>query len=195
VAVEAIDKDTHRLLVERQRRDRKVFALTIDSPAAGATARLEPGGEFSAVRVCQSLPRSLPATGSIGVGPLEHRRFASGWHDPERPGLMWFRWSEKTSTLVLPLETRSAARLLLRVRAAHAGGATLRVAANGRDVGECALAGGQWTECRVDIPESHLHAGVNRVTLAADTAVTPGPSDPRELAFVMQQSLIRVGAP
>jgi hypothetical protein len=155
---------------------------------------LEPGGEFSAVRVCQAAPPRVPAAGSLDVGPSENRRFANGWHDAERPGLRWFRWSEKTSTLILPLETRRAARLLLRLRAAHASGASIRVTVNGRDSGTCALAGGQWTDCRIDIPESHLQAGVNRVTLASDTAVTPGPFDPRELAFVMQQSLIRLGA-
>ena len=143
--IEAINTDTHRLLVERRRRDRQVFTLTIDSPATGVTARLRPGGEFSAIRVCQALPPWLPETGSLGVGPSENRRFASGWHDPERPGLLWFRWSEKTSTLVLPLQARSAARLLLRLRAAHAGGANIRVAANGRDRGTCALAGGNGT--------------------------------------------------
>ena len=139
------------------------------------------------------MPPWLPETGSLGVGPSENRRFASGWHDAERPGLLWFRWSEKTSTLVLPLQTRSAARLLLRLRAAHAGGATIRVAANGRESGTCALPGGQWTDCRIDIPEGALQPGVNRVTLVADTAGTPGPGDPRELAFAMQEWSIRLG--
>jgi hypothetical protein len=193
-SVAPIARDTLRLLVEQRKGDRQVFALTVDSPAAVATAMLEPGGEFSAVRVCQAAPPRVPAAGNFDVGPSENRRFANGWHDAERPGLRWFRWSEKTSTLILPLETRRAARLLLRLRAAHAGGANIRVTVNGRDSGTCALAGGQWTNCRIDIPESHLQAGVNRVTLAADTAVTPGPFDPRELAFVMQQSLIRLGA-
>lgn len=193
-ALQSIDQDTRRLLVQRLRRDRQVFALTIDSPAT-VTARLEPGGEFSALRVCHASPPWLPERGSLGVGPSENRRFASGWHDAERPGLLWLRWSQKTSTLVLPLQTPSAARLRLRLRAAHAGGATLRVAVNGQQSGTCALPGGQWTDCRIDIPERQLHAGVNRVTLASDTAVTPGPGDPRELAFVMQQSLIRLGAP
>jgi hypothetical protein len=194
-ALEAIGQDTYRLLVQRLRRDRQVFALTSDSPALVATARLAPGGEFSAIRVCHASPPWLPETGSLGVGPSENLRFASGWHDAERPGLLWLRWSQKTSTLVLPLQTPSAARLLLRLRAAHAAGATIRVSANGQAAGTCALAGGQWTDCRIEIPESHLRTGVNRVTLASDTAVTPGPGDPRELAFVMQQSLIRLGAP
>ena len=194
-ALESIGRDTHRLLVQRLRRDRQVFSLTIDSPATGATARLEPGGEFSGIRVCHASPPWLPETGSLDVGPSENRRFAGGWHDAERPGVMWFRWSEKTSTLVLPLLTRSAARLLLRLRAAHAGGTNLRVVANGRESGTCALPAGQWTECRIDVPESYLQAGVNRVTLIADTAVTPGPGDPRELAFAMKQSLIRLGTP
>lgn len=193
--IEAIDTHTRRLLVERHRRDRQVFALAIDSPATGITARLKPGGEFSAIRVCQALPPWLPETGSLGVGPSENRRFGVGWHDAERPGLLWFRWSEKTSTLVVPLQTRSAARLLLRLRAAHAGGANIRVAANGHESGTCTLPGGQWTDCRIDIPESALQPGVNRVTLVADTAGTPAPGDPRELAFAMQEWSIRLGPP
>jgi hypothetical protein len=195
VAIEAIDTNTHRLLVQRRRRDREVFTLTIDSPATGTTARLKPNGEFSAVRVCQALPPWLPETGSLGVGPSENRRFAAGWHDAERPGLLWFRWSEKTSTLVLPLQTRSAVRLLLRLRAAHAGGANIRVAANGRESGTCALPAGKWTDCRIDIPESALHPGVNRVTLVSDTAGPPAPGDPRELGFAMQEWNVRLGPP
>ena len=194
-ALERVDKDTYRLLVQRVRRDRQVFALTMDSPATAVTARLAPGGEFSAIRVCQASPPWLPETGSLAVGPSENRRFAGGWHDAERPGLMWFRWSEKTSTLLLPLQTRSAARLLLRLRPAHADGATVRVTANGQDSGTCALAGGRWSDCQIEIAESQLQAGVNRVTLTSDTAVTPGAADPRELAFAIQQSVIRLETP
>ena len=193
-AVEPIDTDTLRLLVEQRKGDRQSFAVTVDPPAGVATGMLVPGGEFSAIRVCHGLPPPVRATGVLGVGPSENRRFGGGWHEAERPGLLWFRWSEKTSTLVLPLESPTPVRLRLRLRAAHADGTTIRVGANGQDSGTCALVGGQWSDCQVALAASSLRAGVNRVTLTADKAVTPGPADPRELAFVMQQSLIRLGA-
>ena len=174
--MEALDANTHRLLVQRRRRDREVFSLTIDSPATGITARLKPSGEFSAIRVCQALPPWLPETGSLGVGPSENRRFAAGWHDAERPDLLWFRWSEKTSTLVLPLQTRTAARLLLRLRAAHAGGANIQgVAANGQRVRHVRAAGrpmdrlpdrysGEPPPCRRESRDARVRHGGNART-------------------------------
>ena len=85
--------------------------------------------------------------------------------------------------------------MILRLRPASAAGATLRASINGTALPSCSLPAGRWTDCRFDLPGAAIHVGINQVTLNADT-MSPSadrPGDPRELAFVMQASRVRVG--
>ena len=101
----------------------------------------------------------------------------------------------RESVLQWRLDKAAPIRFILRMRPANSNGATLQFTANGSAAGSCALKSGQWTDCRVQIPEATTHAGINQLTLAADsispTADRPG--DPRELSFVMQAGRVRVG--
>jgi hypothetical protein len=84
--------------------------------------------------------------------------------------------------------------MLLRLRPANANGATLQASINGEET-SCKLPGGAWTECRIDIPETSTRAGINQLSLTADS-ISPSadrPGDARELSFVMQASRVRVG--
>ena len=85
--------------------------------------------------------------------------------------------------------------MLLRLRAANANGATIQAAINGTALPACALPAGAWTDCKFEWPETATKAGINQLTLNADT-LSPSadrPGDARELSFVMQASRVRVG--
>jgi len=86
-------------------------------------------------------------------------------------------------------------RMILRMRAANAKGATLTAAINGTMLPSCALPAGSWTDCRFELPETSIRSGINELSLTADT-MSPSadrPGDARELAFEMQASRVRVG--
>ena len=150
---------------------------------------------MAAVRFCQSTIPALPPTGALEVGAEHDGWFGAGWHLGERGGTQRFRWSPRASTLMWRMEQPSPIRMLLRLRPASASGATLQFAANGAQLSSCVLKSGQWTDCRIDLPEDATRSGINQLAIVADT-ISPSadrPGDPRELAFVMQASRVRVG--
>lgn len=93
------------------------------------------------------------------------------------------------------MERATSVRMILRMRAAASNGTTLTLAANGVSAGSCTIAAGAWTDCRVEIPASVARAGINELTMIADSVSPPAdhPGDARELSFVMQGSRVRVG--
>ena len=137
----------------------------------------------------------LPATGALEVGAEHDGWFGEGWHLGERGGTQRFRWSPRASTLAWRMERPAPIRMLLHVRPASASGATLQFAANGSPLSSCALKPGEWTECKIELPESIVRSGINQLKVGADT-VSPSadrPGDARELSFVMQASRVRIG--
>ena len=122
--------------------------------------------------------------------------FGDGWFPAERSGTQRFRWAMKTSVLRLPVDGPRPLQLLLRLRAANRGGATVSAAIGSRSIGSCTLPGGPWTDCRIDVPADALRRGINELTLTADSVIAPGDrgTDPRELAFAIQESRIQIGA-
>jgi hypothetical protein len=106
-----------------------------------------------------------------------------------------FRWSERSSSLLWRMDKPSNFRMILHLRAANAGGATIQPSINGVALPSCALPAGRWTDCTFALPESSTRSGINELSLHADT-MSPSadrPGDARELAFVMQASRVRVG--
>ena len=190
----SIDAERSRLIFTAVPGTRSVFRFSMP-PAQTATATLEPG-DITAVRVCAATIPPLPASGALEVTSPHDGWFGAGWHFAERGGTQRFRWSQRSSTLLWRMEKPSRARMLLRLRAANANGATIEAAVNGVPLTACSLAGGAWTDCKLEWPESASRAGINRLTLTADTVSPPAdrPGDPRELAFVMQASRVRVGS-
>ena len=149
-----------------------------------------------AVRVCQAQVSNLPASGALDVGPNQNDRFDSGWHDAERNehGIQNdYRWSARSSSLLWRMDEPAGVRFTLRLRAAHQDGATIRATLNGADVAACTLPKGSWTDCRIDAPALTTHAGLNELRLTSDTVAPADQRSPRELAFVMQHSRVRVG--
>jgi hypothetical protein len=185
--------DGARIVFEPTPGTRAVFRFSMPPPLR-ALATLEPGGP-GAVRVCHLPIPSLPANGALEVTANRDGWFGAGWHLGERGGTQHFRWSERASTLVWRMERPAPVRMLLRLRPAHAAGATVNASVDGAPVAACTLPGGAWTDCRIEIPEASLRAGVNQLTLTADTVSPPAdrPGDSRELSFVMQASRVRVG--
>ncbi len=166
------------------------FAMAPHQPEVFAT--LVSSGH--AVRVCQAPAPPLEAAGAIDVGPAADGHFGGGWHLAEEAGTRRFRWSQRTSTLQWRMARPAGLRFILRVRAAHSNGATIRAAIDGREVSSCALPPGVWVDCRVDVAMQHTRNGLNELTLTSDTVgAATGRSDPRELAFEMQASRVRVG--
>jgi hypothetical protein len=190
----AIDAPKSQLILEPIRGTRAVFKLSMPPSPSRVLATLEPG-DATAVRLCQSSIPQLPPSGALEVGAEHDGWFGEGWHLGERGGMQRFRWSPRASTLTWRMERPAPIRMLLRVRPASKDGATLQLSANGTPLSSCTLKSGEWTECRVDLPESSTKAGVNQLALNGDT-VSPSadrPGDARELSFVMQASRVRVG--
>ena len=173
---------------------RSVFRLSMPSATTAPFATLDPS-DITAVTVCSASIDPLPATGALEVTAEHDSWFGAGWHLAERGGTGRFRWSQRSSTMVWRNQKPTPTRMLLRLRAANAKGATIQASINGTALPACALAAGTWTDCKFEWPESASRAGINRLTLNADT-VSPSadrPGDPRELALVMQASRVRVG--
>jgi hypothetical protein len=159
---------------------------------ARAVATLQPG-DVQAVRVCAAEIPSLPRSGALEI--TADGSFGAGWHLAERGGSQRFRWSERQSTLLWRMEQATPVRMILRMRAANAKGATVTIAANGTPQGSCVLPAGAWTDCRIQIPENVARSGINQLTLTGDT-ISPSadrPGDARELSFEMQAGRVRIG--
>lgn len=190
----SIDAEHSRLALKAVAGTRSIFRLSLPAPAATQTATLEPG-DANAVRVCRASIPSLPPTGELDVGADHDDWFGPGWHLGERGGTQRFRWSQRSSSLVWRMEKPASVRIILRLRAAHASGASLQASINGAPLPSCALAPAAWTDCRLLLPESAMRTGINELSLTADTMSpsTDRPGDARELAFAMQPSRVRVG--
>lgn len=189
----AIDAERSRLVLDSAAGTRAAFSFSLPRPPSAVGATLEPGGA-AAVRVCQAPISEWPVTGTLDVSNAADPRFGEGWHSAEHAGLQRYRWSARRSTLRWHMARPSDVRFLLRVRAAQAGGATLRASINGSEVATCMLPAGEWTDCRLTTAAAITRVGLNELVLTSDTvAPADRASDPRELAFVMQAGRVRVG--
>lgn len=190
----SIEPHASRLILDPTRGTRAVFRFSLPPAPSRAFATLEPGGA-TAVRVCPTATPALPPTGALEVGAEHDGWFGAGWHLGERSGTDRFRWSPRASTMVWNMTRPAPVRMLLRVRPASANGATLQASLNGSAVSSCALPAGAWTDCKFDLPETATRAGINQLTLTADTIAPSAdrPGDARELSFVMQASRVRIG--
>jgi hypothetical protein len=139
----------------------------------------------------------VAVTGQLDIGAGSPAQFGEGWYPVERGGTSRFRWAARSSVMRWPMAAPADTRFLLRVRAADRNGTTVRATMNDVPIGSCALPPGQWTDCRLDAPADVATSGLNRLVLFADTAMAPEDrrSDPRELAFAMQEGRVRSGAP
>jgi hypothetical protein len=190
----SIDAQGSRLVLEAVPGTRSIFRLSMPPSAATPAATLEPS-DINAVRVCRAAIGSLPPTGGLEVGADHDDWFGAGWHLGERSGAQRFRWSERSSSLLWRMEKPSNVRMILHLRAANAGGATIQASINGVALPSCALPAGAWTDCTFRLPETSTKSGINELSLNADT-MSPSadrPGDARELAFEMQASRVRVG--
>jgi hypothetical protein len=136
---------------------------------------------------------ALPASGELDVSSANDALFGDGWFAAERGGTQRFRWGRRSAVLRLPVAVPAPLSLVLRLRAAHPGGANLTAAIGGGLIGACALPPGRWIDCRFDLPATALHAGINEVVLASDS-VMPAEhrgADPRELAVAIQTSRVK----
>lgn len=189
-----IDANRSQVMLDAVPGTRSVFRLSMPPPTGAPSATLD-RSDVTAVRVCRAAVPSLPATGALDVGGEHDGWFGAGWHLGERGGTQRFRWSQQSSTVVWQVAKATRVRMLLHLRAANAQGATIQAAINGTALPSCRLPAGAWTECHFELPESAIRAGLNQLTLNADTvsASADRPGDPRELAFAMQASRVRVG--
>ncbi len=192
--VTSVDPARSRVIFEGYQGTRPVFAMTMPPGSTRATATLQ-SDQVTAARMCRESIPMLPPNGALDVDNDHDGFFNGGWHLAERAGTQHFRWSQKQSTMTWRMERTDRVRLLLRMRPAHASGATLTASINGNGLSACALMPGQWTDCEFDLAANTLRTGINQLSLAADTVSPPSehPGDPRELAFVMQASRVRVG--
>ena len=190
----SIDAERARLVLTPVPGTRSIFRLSMPPSATTQAATLEPG-DISAVRVCRASIPSLPPTGALEVGAEHDEWFGAGWHLGERSGTGRFRWSERSSSVSWRMEKPESVRMILRLRAANASGATIQASINGAALASCALPAGAWTDCKFALPESSMRPGINELSLNADTMSpsTDRPGDARELAFEMQASRVRVG--
>jgi hypothetical protein len=190
----SIDTRASRLVFEAVPGTRSIFRLSMPPSSTTPTATLEPS-DINAVRVCRASIPSLPPTGGLEVGAEHDDWFGAGWHLGERGGTQRFRWSERSSSLLWRMEQPSNVRMILHLRAANAGGATIRASINGSALSSCTVPAGAWTDCRFALSATSMRSGINELSLNSDT-MSPSadrPGDARELAFEMQVSRVRVG--
>jgi hypothetical protein len=188
----SVDATGSRLLLDPTRGTRPIFRFLLAPTVSPTFATLEPS-DITAVRVCEAERPAMPATGTLRAE--DDSWFGAGWHLGERGGTQRFRWSERTSTLTWKMEKAAPVRMLLHLRPAHRDGATIQATINGTPLASCAVPAGAWTDCRFEIPEAAARTGINQLILRGDTVSPPAerPGDPRELAFVMQASRVRIG--
>ncbi len=190
----AIQSQASQLILTPVSGTRSIFRFSLPPGQTLAGATLEPG-DVNAVRVCQATIPTLPATGALEVSAEHDAWFGPGWHLGERGGTQRFRWSERASRVTWRMEKAAPIRMLFHLRPASAAGATIQWTINGSSLPSCKLPAGRWTDCKLEITESQSHAGINQLTLIADTIspTSERPGDPRELSFVMQASRVRIG--
>ena len=188
----AIDAERSRLLLDGAAGTRAVFQLTLPPDQSSVLATLESSDH--AVRVCQRPVPHLPTTGAIETDLAADPHFGVGWHTAENADTKHFRWSRRTSSVRWRMDSPSAIRFILPLRAAHPDGATLRASINGTEVGTCTLPKITWTECRITIESRLTRTGLNELTLTSDRVGPERTGDPRELAFEMQAGRVRVGS-
>jgi hypothetical protein len=198
VSVQTTSRTATRVIFERASVSRPVFEVVLPGAVAGVAATLEPGGILDDIRVCAALPppvlRQDTASGPIDVGPEGNGNFGAGWHDAERAGAQAFRWSERVSTFVIPLDAPASLDLRWLFRAASPDGANITASVGTQGASSCVLPPGRWTECRLRIASELTTRGVNRVVLTSTTAVEPDASrtgDPRQLAFESRGGTVR----
>ncbi len=178
-----------QLVMAPARPTRAVFRFSMPPAPERAIATLA-AGDITAVRVCESEIQPLPSNGALEITADRDSWFGAGWHMAERGGTQRFRWSERESTMLWRMDRQAPLRLLLRMRAANANGATIQAVINGTAVGSCTLPAGAWTDCRFDIGSPSVHVGINKLLLTSDS-ISPAaerPGDPRELSFLLQAS-------
>ena len=90
-----------------------------------------------AVRVCRASIPSLPPTGALEVDAGHDDWFGAGWHLGERGGRQRFRWSQRTVVAVMADGEARGVRMILRMRAANADGATIQASINGAALPSC----------------------------------------------------------
>lgn len=188
----AVDAGRSRLMLDGVAGTHAVFSLSMARPASAVSATLE-SGDVTAARVCEAAIPEWPATGALDVSIAANPRFGEGWHSAEHAGAQRYRWSARTSTLRWRMARPSDVRFVMRVRAAQAGGATLRASINGSAVAACTLPAGEWTDCRLTATAANTRDGLNELVLSSDTVAPADRTDPRELAFVMQPGRVRIG--
>ena len=158
----SIDAQGSRVILEPVPGTRSIFRLSMPPSSTMPAATLEPG-DISAVRVCRASIPSLPPSGALEVGAEHDDWFGAGWHLGERGGMQRFRWSERSSSLLWRMEKPSTVRMILHLRAANAGGATIQASSNGAALASCALPAGRWTDCTLTLPETSTRSGINEL--------------------------------
>lgn len=133
---------------------------------------------------------AAPADAAIDVGtPPARRLLVRGFSTDEREGARTFAWIDgREAELLVPRFSRAAATLAIVTAPAAVAGAPpqqVSVIVNGVPVGTRALAAG-WHEMDLPVPARALTAGLNRVQLYFQSAVSPREAgtgdDPRRLS-------------
>jgi hypothetical protein len=183
--------------LERQGVSRPVFAVVLPESSGVMTATLHERGAVDELRACAATPRAIlrpgGSSGTIEVGMDVNDNFGAGWHDAERAGAQAFRWAERISTLLFPLDQSASLDFQLILRPASAEGATISASIGNMPAETCVLPAGRWSECRFRIPAEATRAGVNQLTLTSSTVAAPNTQtgDPRELAFAITGGAVR----
>jgi hypothetical protein len=143
-----------------------------------------------AVRPGRQPPAGLPSSGELDVSAVNDAIFGDGWYPAERARTQRFRWAQQASVMRLPIDDPKPLQLILHLRAANRAGATVSASISGLSIGSCALPGGSWADCRIEVPAQSLHRGTNELTLRSDSVIAREDrgADPRELALAMQTS-------
>lgn len=125
--------------------------------------------------------------------------FGDGWHDPEREGEMWFRWTAgHGGELMVPLDRPEAIRLRATLMPAldwDQTGNEVSLVVNGNRLRPVpAMAG--WQQYDWHVPAQVWNAGVNQVIVDVsrvhDPATAPASHDPRVLGAAVSEVMLEL---
>lgn len=150
---------------------RPLFRLALDRPPRTAKARLVPGEAVNSVRICGHRPsRQLFSPGADRARLLadfeSEAFFGSGWGGAQRSPSGVSRRGRSGATLLLPLDSGFAYRLVMDLDSVGPG--DWRILVNGAAAGGCRLQG--IGRCEVVLPAALVQPGVTALTLVDATS-------------------------
>jgi hypothetical protein len=126
-----------------------------------------PPGRYDVLRPGRFFADAARASERIDVGARDDIFLQDGWHAAERAGAVTFRWSQRQSRLIVPLDRADTLRVAVRLRAFGYPGSpaqSMALTINGRALPPVTIEP-DWHDVQWDIASDYWHSGLNHLAL------------------------------